>query len=261
MDMHLAARATALCGALAIAACGGGNDGSGDAPTESAQSRENGAAAADPAAALQLSVVSGDAQWVSGNDARIHLRVPRAHRGDIEWRLNGKSIDIDLQPVGDGLEGVVRGLRLGKNRLEVRRRGDHRRDTLTLTNWPIEGPMFTGPQQTPFVCTTIQSAVQRQPLVDSASAPGYRVADAAGQTIGYSRDCSIDTFVTYLYRSTANSWKPLPTDGSAPADMSRVTLADGSTVDFIVRREIGSINRFLYSIAMLSTGPAADTAA
>jgi hypothetical protein len=34
--------------------------------------------------------------------------------------------------------------------------------------------------------------------------------------------------------------------------MSMVTLPDGRTVDFIIRREVGSINRFLYSIAMLA---------
>ena len=55
------------------------------------------------------------------------------------------------------------------------------RDAITLTNWPITGPMFTGPQQTPFVCTTIQGAVGRQPLVDSPTAPGYRVTNAQGQ--------------------------------------------------------------------------------
>jgi Tannase-like family of unknown function (DUF6351) len=131
------------------------------------------------------------------------------------------------------------------------------RDAIVLTNWPITGPMFTGPQQTPFVCTATQFNLQ--PNVDSATAPGYRVTDAQGQTIGYSRNCSIDTFVSYQYRNTAGSLKPLPAGGSRPADMSTVTLADGRTVDFVVRREVGSINRFLYSIAMLA--PAGENSA
>jgi hypothetical protein len=58
--------------------------------------------------------------------------------------------------------------------------------------------------------------------------------------------------VSYLYRASNNSWKPLPGDGSTPADMTQVTLPDGRTVDFVVRREVGSINRFLYSFAMLA---------
>jgi len=211
---------------------------------------------------LKLSVLSSDPQWVSGNDARIHVRAAPGLRDKLELLLNGKGVDVDFKEVSDGLEAVVGGLALGKNRLEVKHRRGNNRDSLVLTNWPIEGPMFTGPQQTPFVCTTIQSAVGRQPLADSATAPGYKVTDASGNVIGYSRNCSIDTFVSYLYRSNVNgAFKPLPGDGSRPSDMAMASLDDGRTVDFIVRREIGSINRFLYSIAMLAPAPAADTAA
>jgi hypothetical protein len=46
--------------------------------------------------------------------------------------------------------------------------------------------------------------------------PGYVVTDAQGQRLGYSRDCSIDTFVAYLYRSTANAWLPMPAGGTRP---------------------------------------------
>ena len=34
--------------------------------------------------------------------------------------------------------------------------------------------------------------------------------------------------------------------------MAKTTLPDGRTVDFIVRQERGTINRFLYSFAMLA---------
>ena len=104
----------------------------------------------------------------------------------------------------------------------------------------------------------------RQPLVDSRGCAGYKVTDGrrrSGSTIGYSRNCSINTFVSYWYRAASGgSLKPLPADGSRPADMGTVTLADGRTVDFVVRREIGSINRFLYSIAMLAPLPGKDNA-
>jgi hypothetical protein len=103
--------------------------------------------------------------------------------------------------------------------------------------------------------------VGRQPLVDSAVSPGYKVVDTNGNVVGYSRNCSIDTFVAYSYRKTSGALAALPADGSRPADMATVTLADGRTVDFVVRREIGSINRFLYSIAMLAPMPAQDSAA
>jgi hypothetical protein len=248
--------------ALLLTACGGG-----EAPSVRTQSVPLAAAAppaaapADPAMTVQLRVLSSSAQWVSGGDARIEVRAAPGLRGKLELWLNGQPVAAALRPSAAGLEGVIGGLVVGDNRLEVRHRSAGVRDALTLTNHPITGPMFSGPQQTPFVCTTIQGTVGRQPLVDSPTAPGYRVTNAQGQLIGYSRNCSIDTFVTYSYRTTGGGFAALPADGSRPANMSTVTLADGRTVDFVVRREIGSINRFLYSIAMLSPPPAADSAA
>ncbi|MEO7150706.1 MAG: DUF6351 family protein [Burkholderiaceae bacterium] len=230
-----------------LAACGGGGGGSGG-PTVVAQR----ATPADAAMTVQLRVLSSPAQYVSGGDARIEVRAAGGLRDKLELWLNGQRLDVALTSKADTLEGVVSGLVVGANTLEVRHRNSGLRDSLTLTNYPITGPMFTGEQQTPFVCTTIQGAVGKQPLVDSAAAPGYRVTNAQGALMGYSRNCSIDTFVSYQYRNTAGSLLPLPAGGGRPADMSTTTLADGRTVDFIVRREIGSINRFLYSIAMLA---------
>lgn len=232
----------ALAAAALLAACGGGSD--------------------NPPMTVALSVLSSPAQWVSGGDARIHVRAAPGQRDKLELWLNGSRLDVALAEVDDGLEGVIGGLQLGDNQLEVKHRSAKLRDAITLTNWPVSGPMFSGPQQTPFVCTTIQDAVGRQPKVDSASAPGYQVTDADGQVLGYSRDCSIDSFVSYFYRrSSGGGLVPLPADGQRPADMGSTTLADGRTVDFVVRREIGSINRFLYSMAMLAPLPGADSAA
>jgi hypothetical protein len=216
--------------------------------------------AAAGAAVVRIQLLSSPAAYVSGGDARIAVRAAPGLHDKLELWLNGRPIGMPLASRGDRLEGLVRGLQLGDNRLEVRHRNSGLRDAMTLTNHPITGPMFTGPQQTPFVCTTIQGAVGRQPLVDSATPPGNKVI-VNGNVVGYSRDCSIDTFVSYWYRrSSGGGLVPLPADGSRPADMGTTTLPDGRTVDFVVRRVVGSINRFLYSIAMLSPLPAADSA-
>jgi hypothetical protein len=264
MDMLRSRSAAGLAAAVAVlmAACGGG----GEAATETAAAHTEQAAHgrgdhADRSMSVQLSVLSSAPQWVSGGDARIHVRAARGQRDKIELVLNGRRVDVALEEVDDGLEGVVSGLRVGHNLLEARHRRAHHsswhaRDAIWLTNWPITGPMFTGPQQTPFVCTATQFNLQ--PNVDSATVPGYRVTNAQGETIGYSRNCSIDTFVTYLYRAINNTWKTLPA-GPRPDDMMTVTLPDGRTVDFVIRREVGSINRFLYSFAMLA--PAGESAA
>jgi len=200
---------------------------------------------------VELRILSSPAKYVSGGDARIEVITAPGLKDKLQWFLNGRRIDVALSPNGRGLEGVVSGFDLGRNVLEVYVKRSALRDSLEITNYPITGPMFSGPQQQPFVCTTTQGGVGREPLVDSVLPPGTKVFDSAKNVIGYSRDCSIETFVTYLYRATDNTWKTLPSTGR-PADMTTTTLADGRTVDFIVRREIGSINRFLYSIAMLA---------
>ncbi len=242
-------RGWAAVAACAAMACGGANN-AGD--TASKSPLNTGQVESNPGL-VKLSVLSSPKQFVSGGDARIHIAAPPGLRDKLELLLDGKHLDATLQQTPDGLEGVIRGLKVGDNLLEVKHRNANVRDAITLTNYPITGPMFTGPHQTPFVCTTIQGGVNRQPLVDTATPPGYRVTDASGNVIGYSRDCSIDTFVSYYYRSASGgSLKPMPADGSIPSDLGTVTLPDGRTVDFIVRREIGSINRFLYSFAMLA---------
>ncbi|HVL58504.1 MAG TPA: DUF6351 family protein, partial [Burkholderiaceae bacterium] len=112
------------------------------------------------------------------------------------------------------------------------------------------GPVFTAPRQQPFVCTTTDFGLQ--PKIDASAPPGFEVRDAAGRTIGYSRDCTLDPFVTYWYRSVDGRWLELPADGTRPSDVATATTLDGRSVDFVVRQERGTINRFLYSLAMLA---------
>ena len=210
----------------------------------------------------RLRVLSGRADQVSGGDARIVISAPALTMPLVTLWLNGAPIAPEFVTTPRGREAVITGLNLGPNTLEARLSSNGTvRDRITLVNHPVTGPIFSGPQQHPFVCTTIQGGVARQPLVDTAVPPGYTVRDGAGNVIGYSRDCSIDTFVTYLYRrNTGGGLVALP-PGPRPADMGTTTLPDGRTVDFIVRRELGSINRFLYSVAMLSPAPDADNPA
>ena len=202
-------------------------------------------------APVSVRLLSGSPQWVSGGDARIEVQAAPGLHDKLEVWINGRKTAQTLVSDGRRLEGVVSGFRDGTNTLEIRHAtGQGVMAALQLTNHPITGPMFSGPQQHPFVCTTNQ--VNLQPKVDADVEPGYAVRDAQNNIVGYSRNCSIDSVVSYLYRSTSSEWKPLPADGSTPGDMTQVDLADGRRVDFVVRREVGTINRFLYSFAMLA---------
>lgn len=200
---------------------------------------------------VSMKVLSSSPDYVSGGDSRIQVEVAATEQPWLEFWLNDAQITPTMKSSGDRLEGLVSGLVNGANTLEVRHKSWGKLSAIKLTNYPITGPMFSGPQQTPFVCAT--AALNVQPLVDAAAPPGYPVLGTNGSKIGYSRNCSIAPIITYSYRSTVDGkLKPLPGGSTKPADLAQTKLTDGRTVDFIVRQERGSINRFLYSYAMLA---------
>jgi hypothetical protein len=118
------------------------------------------------------------------------------------------------------------------------------------------GPVFSGPQQYPFIPRTEQSGLG-QPLVDNheMGIPIYEVDETGTKTevmIGYSKDGSIPTRVDYFYRTTGGSFVRLDDPTDRPADLAQTTTTEGITVDYIVRLERGTINRFIYALAMLA---------
>jgi hypothetical protein len=131
------------------------------------------------------------------------------------------------------------------------------------------GPVFTGPQQYPFLCETERSYLG-QPLVDNGDEEGgigipvYREDDQGDKTdeiVGYSRDCSAITRVEYYYKSTGDGeFHDLDITQDLPADLAETTTSDGLTVDYIVRVERGTVNRFIYGIAMLASPDELDHA-
>jgi hypothetical protein len=198
---------------------------------------------------FDVEVLSSPPDQVSGDDARIEIRVPfLVTLRRVEVTLNGQ--DVTDRFARDyrkhRLEGVVDGLDLGGNELVVRAApspwpkwlGGWRISpdpvALTLVNHPVEGPIFSGPHQTPFLCADDG---------DRANAELGAVVDA---------DCSIETVVSFKYRTTGGSWADYDPAAPRPADMAQTTTMDGATVDFIVRWERGTLNRFIYSIAVLS---------
>jgi len=210
-----------------------------------------------PKPAFEVEVVSSSPDQVTGGDARLHIRVPRTvplHKVNI--LVNGMNQSKHFSPIPGTrtLTGVVDSLELGKNTVTVKPngRGWGRPGPvkLELTNYPITGPVFSGPHQHPFICS-VQNEGLGQPLVDDEE-KGFSVFDEEDNVIGYSLNCSAETAVEYVYKSTAGSFKPYNLNGDRPADMAQTTTMDGLTVDYIVRWERGTINRFIYSIAMLA---------
>ena len=208
---------------------------------------------------FEAEVVSSAPDRVTGGDARLHIKVPRTvplHKVFVLVNGRDQSDHFVQIPGTRTLTGVIDGLDLGQNRVKImpngRGKGRPEAVTMMLTNHPITGPVFSGPHQSPFVCT-VQNEGLGQPLVDNDS-EGFPVfaTDPTDEVIGFSRDCSAKTLVEYVYKSTAGGFKPYVLGGQRPDDIAQTTTMDGLTVDYIVRWERGTINRFIYSIAMLA---------
>ncbi|HEX8611766.1 MAG TPA: DUF6351 family protein [Telluria sp.] len=218
-----------------------------------------------PQPGLTLRVLSSEPDYVSGGDARVEVAAPAGLEGRLAFRLNGRRIDPPMAAAGKRSEGIVTGLVNGRNVLEATltdARGRVSSDALVLTNHPVTGPMFSGPQQQPFICRSEESGLG-QPLVDNQEGIGHPVFEEGGKRLlGYSRYCGIKTQVHYFYY-TGEGFKPFdPASGYAapPADLKTIAI-EGASLPFVVRVEGGSINRFLYTIAMLAPFPQAPGAA
>ncbi|GIG88680.1 DUF6351 family protein [Plantactinospora endophytica] len=215
--------------------------------------------AATPAAAwtgtaagqrLDIEILSSRPDQVSGGDALVQVTLTgRIDPRSVRVTRNGTDVTRAFQVDGRALRGVVDGLRDGANQLRASAR-QARTATLAVRNHPGSGPVFSGPRQYPFLCRTEQNGLGA-PTVDNQDGQGMRVRGPDGTVVGWSRDCAAPTVVDRLYRAADGTYKPMPSDGTRPADLTTTRTLDGRTVDYVVRRERGTINRFVYSIAVL----------
>ncbi|QNK68098.1 DUF6351 family protein [Variovorax sp. PAMC26660] len=238
----------AMAGALLVAGCGGGSGGGsmfpffpGTTPPPAAQTP----------AAFQVKTLSSPSDMISGGDTLLEVTAPVGVPLDkVRVSLNGKDVSSQV-PVVDSTARVLRGLvtglttdassTTGSNNSLVVSNADNaaQRTETTLVNYPITGPILSGPHISPYECRTVQNGLGN-PL------------DA---------DCSATTQVVWYYRTKANTFLPLndPT-GPRPADLVTTTTNDGATVPYIVRVESGTINRGVYRLAVLDN-PAKDAPA
>src|SRR5450432_838276 len=102
---------------------------------------------------IDIRALSTRADRVSGGDVLIEIVAP----GAPSVTLNGRDVSPAFHAARNSgsLVGLVTNLTLGKNVLKVAGKPWGVRDeSLELTNYPITGPIISGPQQQPFVCQT-----------------------------------------------------------------------------------------------------------
>ena len=217
-------------------------------------------AAQDKRGALDIRALSTRPELVSGGDVLLEVDGPaNLTTKNLIVRVNGKDVTAAFKPAAGSkaLVGLVTGLNVGSNAILASMRGSKATAQLTVVNHPITGPVLYSPHQTPFICET----------------------QAVGLGAPLDTDCSANTKVEYFYRSTsvadgrgaqgdlaaadnangfgggrggaANPFKPFDPNGPRPTDIAMTTTTESKTVPYIVRREMGTINRAIYSIAFL----------
>ena len=215
-----------------------------------------------PSGSLSIRAVSTDAALVTGGDVLVQVSLPAGTAGSTaRVTVGGRDITAAFHPgpTANTLQGVVTGLPVGRSTVDAAVGSAHA--SLEIANYPITGPVISGPWQQPFVCQT----------------DDFKLPD--GTTLGKPTDanCSARTVVQYIYKSTSSPppppvldivpgdataaaasarvvrpwWKTMTDLAQRPADVVTTTTMDGVTVPFIVRVETGTMNRGIYQNAIL----------
>jgi hypothetical protein len=199
---------------------------------------------------IAITTLSTRADRVSGNSALVEID-SRSGRRPTTITLNGSDVSSAFQPSAQtgSFVGLVTGLRIGPNLLTARGPGLVAQ-TLRITDYPITGPITSGRQASPFLCTTSTFLIPDDPK-------GPLGSDFGGTPIPYSpaldANCSGPTRITYIYMPTGGTkFLILPSTTALPANVATTTTSTGKTVRFIVRVETSTIDRGIYESAVLS---------
>ncbi|TMQ16540.1 MAG: hypothetical protein E6J91_11550, partial [Deltaproteobacteria bacterium] len=223
-------------------------------------------AAASPLPALQIKTLSNRADLISGGDALVEIVVPAGSPSQGLLVVAGtRDVSAAFARRADGRTiGLVTGLDVGRTAIFADI-GGKQRASLVVTNHPIGGPVFSGPQIQPWVCATPAVETDANGATTSASGLSTRAIDA---------QCNIASEVKLYYRTTApvgtppagctlslpdpngappanGCFKPFDPTATAPADLAMTTTDTGITVPYVVRVERGTLNRGIYDIAVL----------
>ena len=140
-----------------------------------------------PSGVRSLEVVSNRADLISGGDALVAATLadgadPRRARGRRRHRRHERVRACGRTAASRAL---VTGLKVGANTLTVRA-ADGAGKRITITNHPIGGPVFAGPQVTPYACNPNASNPPLGPALDA--------------------QCNAPTRVELLYRNAADQF-------------------------------------------------------
>jgi hypothetical protein len=189
-----------------------------------------------------IEVLSGRPDSITGGDALVRVTVRKKVALDqVRIKLNGADVTAAFAANGTArtLTGLLTGLNLGENLLEVSDtkgnvKGKGRADAdIVLTNYPIQGPVFSGPHEQPYACAT----------------QSFNLPAGLG-SLGATTDpnCHVPTRVDYLYRTGTGSLAQFPAGATEyPVDMANTE----TDKPYILRLETGTVNRAIYQTMVL----------
>ena len=201
----------------------------------------------DDSTDLSIRTLSARADRVSGDDVLIEIAFKHQNQR-LRITLNGSDVSSAFRAgeAPNTLVGLVTKLVAGKNTLRVQGNGSAK---LEITNYPITGPITSGPRITPFICQTQSFRLPDGSFFD----PGGLNTNAA--------DCSAPTKTNYFYMPKGGTaFVGVSNASSVPATgVATTTTTTGATVRFVVRVETSTIDRGIYQSAILHD-PASDPA-
>ena len=178
-----------------------------------------------------IRVLSNRADLISGGDALVAVTLPKdldSSTVRVTSTAKSKTRDVTNQFAGRSggrrFQGLLDDLELGDNKVTATLRGG-RTASVTITNHPNGGPVFSGPQVEPWECPETAEDAK----------------------------CNQEPTYEFLYKSTnplQSGLQPYDPE-SPPSDVATTTTDRGKEVPFIVRVETGYQNRDQYKIAAL----------
>lgn len=207
---------------------------------------------------LAVSPASNQAHLLSGGDALIEITSDIADPDQFVVTVNDRpaAMTIGESTLEEGIHyyrALITNLEDGINLVRIET--GEAAAALSLVNYPISGPIFSGPHQEPYLCLN--------ELAPGRDGTPRRFAVGNGDyldTSALGSDCSLPTRTDYVYRSTDSdaTFKPLADPAQRPQDLAYTLTSANQDVPYIVRIETGTINRAIYQIALLHD-PAAAT--
>jgi hypothetical protein len=175
-------------------------------------------------ASISLEVRSNRADMISGGDALVRVVLPpKTSPSTVRIDVDGRDVTRAFAVRRNGhFEGLLGGLKVGRNHVTARSRSGAAR--ITVTNHPVGGPVFSGPQIQPWYC--LEGARDKQ--------------------------CNRPTSFSWSYMSSVTGEFSAYDPANPPPDVATTTTDQDKTVPYIVRVEKGNMDRNQYLIAVLA---------